>query len=61
MTCTETNGGHYEYPSTVCMDSRIVKIANSLSGGYIENRPFSEHERYMNEMNQPSVGIVRRV
>ena len=53
--------GHYEYPYAVCMDSKIVKMANSLSGGYLENRAFSEQEAYMSLLNQPSIVIVRKV
>ncbi len=53
--------GHYEYPMAVCLANKIVKIANSLSGGYIENRTFAEHEAYVSLISQPSLCIVRKV
>ncbi|MCE7699932.1 MAG: peptidoglycan-binding protein [Methanobacterium paludis] len=50
--------GHYEYVIGVCMSNKKVIIANSLSGGYIENRDFSVMQQYINGISQPSVGIV---
>lgn len=60
--------GHYEYPLTVNMSTKMVKIINSLGSkctascycGYIEERSFSEHQRYMNGISQKSVLVITK-
>ncbi|KUK74739.1 MULTISPECIES: hypothetical protein [Methanobacterium] len=53
--------GHYEYLIGLCIASGIYVVANSLSGGYIENRSRSTTQSYINGMNQPSIGIVKKI
>lgn len=50
--------GHYEYPCALCNSTKIITIANSLSGGYIEKREFSVQQRYIDEMSGNSILVV---
>lgn len=50
--------GHYEYAAGVDLNKKIVIIANSLSGGYLEYRSFTDMESYINGISQPSVCIL---
>ena len=50
--------GHYEIPVALCLSNKILTIANSLSGGYIEKRSFSTQERYIREQAGRSILIV---
>ncbi|MGB9979359.1 peptidoglycan-binding domain-containing protein [Methanobacterium sp.] len=53
--------GHYEYLTGLCKDKSTVIVANSLSGGYMETRPISTLVKWINMINQPSLGIVRTI
>lgn len=53
--------GHYEYLIGLCLSTGIYTIANSLSGGYIEQRSRETLKSYINGISQPSVGIVRKI
>lgn len=53
--------GHYEYLIGLCLSSGVYTVANSLSGGYIEQRSRTTMQSYINGISQPSVGIVRKI
>lgn len=53
--------GHYEYIIGLCPSSGVYTVANSLSGGYIEQRSRATMQSYINGISQPSVGIVRKI
>jgi len=53
--------GHYEYLIGLCLSTGIYTVANSLSGGYIEQRSRATLKSYINGISQPSVGIVRKI
>ena len=53
--------GHYEYIIGLCPSSGVYTVANSLSGGYIEQRNRETMKSYINGISQPSVGIVRKI
>jgi hypothetical protein len=53
--------GHYEYIIGLCPNTGTYTVANSLSGGYIEQRSQATMQSYINGISQPSVGIVRKI
>lgn len=53
--------GHYEYLIGLCLSTGVYTVANSLSGGYIEQRSRETLKSYINGISQPSVGIVRKI
>jgi hypothetical protein len=53
--------GHYEYIIGLCPSTGTYTVANSLSGGYIEQRNRETMKSYINGISQPSVGIVRKI
>lgn len=53
--------GHYEYLIGLCLSTGVYTIANSLSGGYIEQRSRDTLKSYINGISQPSLGIVRKI
>jgi len=53
--------GHYEYFIGICLSSKQVIVANSLSGGWIETRSFATAEQYIRGITWPSVCIVTKL
>lgn len=53
--------GHYEYLIGLCIKSGIYRVANSLSGGYIEKRSRETMKKYISGISQPSIGIVTKI
>lgn len=61
--------GHYEYPLTVNVTNKTIKVINSLGSmctsscycGYIEERSWSTHRSYINGISQKSVLIIEKV
>ena len=61
--------GHYEYPLEVNVSNNTIKVINSLGSmctsscycGYIEERSWSTHQRYINGISQKSVLIIEKV
>ena len=60
--------GHYEYPLTVNTSNQTIKVINSLGSmctsscycGYIEERSWSTHRRYINGISQKSVLVITK-
>jgi len=57
--------GHYELPYQFTTGTGIIRVANSLGRkkdtgflGYIENRTWTDENRYVHEMGQPQVCVV---
>lgn len=61
--------GHYEYPLVVNTSNKTIKVVNSLGSmctsscycGYVEERSWSTHQRYINGISQKSVLVVTKV
>lgn len=61
--------GHYEYPLVVNVSNKTIKVINSLGSkctsscycGYVEERSWSTHQRYINGISQKSVLIIEKV
>ena len=60
--------GHYEYPLTVNTTNKTIKVINSLGSmctsscycGYIEERNWSTHKRYISGISQKSVLVITK-
>ena len=54
------SGGHYTTFAAICPKSKTCQEIYSLSGPTLVKRTFSYMEKCMNEINQPSIGIISK-